>query len=280
MFPAPPILQSAAATLKSGLLQRWNATPPVTRQPCLDHHNVALHLGGAKRICRDGGGRRYVVDVELGDLSVVPSGASFSWTTQGPIDFAHLYVEPRRLDRVIIEEFDRDPAGVVLQDSVGRHDPPLRMLYEAIMEEIASPGPFSKVCIETLYQAFLVRLLCWHSRLSESSVRPAHALAPYRLRRVTAHIEQNLGGDLDLSTLALVAGLSQFHFSRAFHLATGMAPHAFIVHRRIEEAKRLLRARQLGIKEVAKACGFSDGPQFATSFKKATGQTPSSYRGG
>lgn len=280
LFPVRPVLESGRAILKDGLLQRWTATDPTTRQPRLDHHNIALHLGGAKHVCREGEGCRTNVDVELGAVSVVPSGASFIWTTRGPVDFAHLYVEPKYLDRVIAEEFDRDPAAVALQDSVGRSDPLLRTLYEGIMDEIAAPGPLGKVCVGALYHAFLVRLLCSHSNLSKATARARHALAPYRLRRVTDYIKQNLPEEIALTTLAQVAGLSRFHFSRAFRQATGMAPHAFIVHLRILEAKRLLRERKLTIAEVASACGFNDSAQFATSFRKATGQSPSSYRGG
>jgi AraC family transcriptional regulator len=250
----------------------------VTRQPRLDHHNVALHLGGAKRVCRVGEGGRITVDVEVGALSIVPSGAMFTWTTQGPVDFAHLYVEPNRLDTVIIEVFDRNPASAALRDCVGHSDPLARELYEAITGELAYPSAASKICIETFYQALLVRLLCTHSNLPANSARVRYALAPYRLRRVTDYIRENLAGDLDLSSLASTAGLSRFHFSRAFRIATGMSPHVFIVGLRIEEAKRLLRLRRSSITKVAKECGFRDGAQFAAAFRKSTGQSPTSYR--
>lgn len=277
-FPSRPVLQSDSATFQDGLLQRWNDTAKVTCQPPLDHHNVALHLGGDKRVSRAGEGHRRVADVGSGAMSVVPSGATFSWTTEGPIDFAHLYIAPKRLDEVVAEEFDRDPAAVFLQDSLGCTDPRLYVLYEALMEEIRSPGPAAGVCIESLYQALLVRVLISHSNLPDSSARAVYALAPYRLRRVTDYIQQNLGGELDLGVLAHVAGLSRFHFSRTFRRATGMAPHSFIVQRRIAEAKRLLRARRLGIAAVARACGFSDSARFATSFRKVTGKSPTEYR--
>jgi AraC family transcriptional regulator len=276
-FSAPPVLASNGTTLKGGLLQHWVGTSPQTRQPRLDHHNVALHLGGAKRVSRDGEGRRYTVDVDPGALSVVPCGASYTWTTRGPVDFAHLYIEPRRLARVVVEEFDRDPGAVVLQESVGRSDPLLHRLYESMLDEIAEPGPSSSVCIESLYRAFLVRLLSTHSNLSDAR-RARYVLAPWRVRRVTDYVEENLGDELDLEILARAAGLSRYHFSRSFQRATGMAPCTFITRRRIEEAKRLLRERQLSIAEVAMKCGFASARQLSTSFRKSTGQSPSQYR--
>ena len=229
-------------------------------------------------MCRAGEGGRITVDVEVGALSIVPSGATFTWTTQGPVDFAHLYVERNRLATVIIEEFDRNPDSAALQDCVGHSDPLARELYEGITRELAYPTPASKISIETFYQALLVRLLCTHSTLPANAARARHALAPYRLRRVTDYVRENLAGDLDLASLANMAGLSRFHFSRAFRNATGMSPHVFVVRLRVEEAKRLLRSRRGSIAEVAEKCGFRDGSQFATAFRKSTGQSPSSYR--
>lgn len=277
-FPVRPILESDAAILKGGLLQRWTGTPAVNPQPRLDHHNLTLHLGGPKRVCRDGEGPRRNVDVELGALTFVPSGAAFTWATQGPSDFAYFFLDQKQLRQAIMAEFDRDPDAIRLQDSVGKSDPLLWRLYESILEEIRCPGPVSKISIETNYDALLVRLLCTHSNLSDSTVSRGYALAPYRLRRVKDYVQSNLEADLELSELAEVAGLSRFHFCRAFHRATGMAPHAFVVNVRIEEAKRLLRSGELSIGTIAKRCGFSTGAQFATSFKKSTGETPSSYR--
>jgi AraC family transcriptional regulator len=264
--------------LAGGLLQRWTGTAPENRQPRLDHHNVCLHLGGPKRVCRNGEGETRTVEIGPGAITVVPIGSSFCWNTEGTIDFAFLFVEPRRLSRIVVEEFDRDPDTAALQDSVGVEDPLLGPLLSAMTEEIAAPGPFNRPLMESLYQAVLVRLLCTHSRLPERAVRARYTLAPFRLRRVLHRIESDLGGVLDLDAMAAAAGLSRYHFSRAFRQATGVGPCAFVLHRRIEEAKRLLDTTTMSIADVAKRCGLGEAMHFSTAFRKQTGQSPSSWR--
>jgi hypothetical protein len=61
-----------------------------------------------------------------------------------------------------------------------------------------------------------------------------------KLRRVTAYIESNLHRKLRLTDLGAVAHMSPYHFARLFNSATGVSPHRFVVHRRIEAADRRL----------------------------------------
>ena len=277
-FSVPPVASSTPALLANGLLQHWIGTPSENKQPRLDHHNVCLHLGGAKRVHRSGEGRVRVVEIEQGAVTVVPAGASFRWNTEGPVDFAFLFVEPTRLSRVIVQEFDRDPDAMALHDCVGLRDPFMCNLLTAMTQEITNPGAFSSTWIESLYHAVLVRLVCANSSLPDRAIRARYTLAPFRLRRVMNRIETDLSGDLDLESMAAAAGLSRYHFSRAFRQATGFGPCAFVLRRRIEEAKRLLETTTMSIADVAERCGFGDAAHFSTTFRKQTGQTPTAWR--
>lgn len=99
-----------------------------------------------------------------------------------------------------------------------------------------------------------------------------------RLNRVMAFVDANLGLDLCVPTLATVAGMSPYYFCRAFKQSTGITPHRYVLHRRMEQAKRLLEQNQAHLLEIAQAVGFADQSQFTRVFHKMVGITPSHYR--
>ncbi len=69
---------------------------------------------------------------------------------------------------------------------------------------------------------------------------PAAGLTPFALKRVREYVASHLAGTIRLQQLAALAGLSPFHFSRAFKASTGLSPHAYVLHCRVSESKRLL----------------------------------------
>ena len=274
----PPAVCSDVAGWRSGLLRRWTSVPGAIRQPPIDHHYVVLHLGGPKQVTRTGEGRTVRAQVAEGALTLVPAGTRYDWSTVGPIDFAHLYVHPSRLNSFIASRFDRDPAAVTLDEQVGFEDPLLAILIREMLDQVSRPGAGSGAYLDCMLDLAVAHLAHRHSTLSGVTPPARHALAPARLRRVLSFAEQRLAEPLALADLAKVAGLSRFHFSRAFRNATGEPPLAYLTRQRVEAAKRLLRETDLPMTEVARRSGHTSPSQFATSFRRRTGQTPSHFR--
>jgi|SRR5882672_10385946 len=108
----------------------------------------------------------------------------------------------------------------------------------------------------------------------------AGGLPESKLRRVTAYIKGNLQRDLPLRELAAVTHMSPFHFARLFKRATGVSPHRFVLHRRIDAATALLTESDASITSIAHSVGFRTPSHFATTVRRFTGRTPSAYRGG
>lgn len=272
-----PLVDVAVGRSAQTRLRRWQGTDPDVDQPALDVHYIVVHLGGAKRVRRTGEGASLVSEVASGAITIVPEGAAYAWNTQGPIDYAHFYLSPAALAHAAETIFDRDGRGVAPIERVGHDDPVLRGLFQAMLDEAASPSG-EALYVETLSEAFIGRLLRDHSDLPTSGRRARYALAPRRLAEVVGFIEANLAGELTLDDLAAVAKLSRYYFSRAFTRATGLSPHAFVVGRRLDAAKALLRTTSLPIEDVARRCGFRGASHFAARFRRAMGVSPSDYR--
>jgi AraC-like DNA-binding protein len=98
------------------------------------------------------------------------------------------------------------------------------------------------------------------------------------VRRVREYIEAHLSENIDLPTLAALAGLSVFHFARQFKHSTGITPHAYLVTRRIERARELLARSDRTITEIALMTGFADQSHFARQFRQIVGMTPRAFR--
>ena len=78
--------------------------------------------------------------------------------------------------------------------------------------------------------------------------------------------------------MAAIARLSAYHFARQFKAATGLPPHQYVIARRVERARELLRAGDLPLAEVAVSAGFSDQSQLTHHFRRLVGVTPGRFR--
>ena len=103
-------------------------------------------------------------------------------------------------------------------------------------------------------------------------------LAPWRLRRVLAHIEANLGTPMRNKDLATIARLSEYRFNVAFRTSLGEAPHGYIIRRRVECAQGLMLSTEKPLTEIALDCGMSDQAHFSRIFRKIVGESPSAWR--
>jgi AraC family transcriptional regulator len=107
--------------------------------------------------------------------------------------------------------------------------------------------------------------------------------APQRLSRrrmdqVAGFIEAGLTRRLNLNDLARVAALSPFHFARCFKATTGLAPHQYVLARRIELAKRLVMTTNRPVVDVAWSVGYENISHFRRQFAAQVGVVPGVLR--
>jgi AraC-like DNA-binding protein len=98
------------------------------------------------------------------------------------------------------------------------------------------------------------------------------------LLRVRDLIDRAYASPLDVPALARSAHVSEAHFSRSFRAAFGQTPHQYLLSRRMERAKALLRRAELSVTDVCVAVGFSSLGSFSTQFRRFVGVSPTTYR--
>jgi transcriptional regulator GlxA family with amidase domain len=98
------------------------------------------------------------------------------------------------------------------------------------------------------------------------------------LRLARDRMDREYSQPLDVPALARTASMSPAHFSRRFREAYSETPYSYLMTRRIERAKALLRQGDLNVTEVCFAVGCSSLGSFSSRFTEIVGETPSAYR--
>jgi AraC-like DNA-binding protein len=99
-----------------------------------------------------------------------------------------------------------------------------------------------------------------------------------RVKTALAWIDEHLGENISVGTVARVVGLGTRHFNGLFLKETGSTLHQHIARRRLQRAKILLLRKHETVLFIATELGFPSSQYFATAFKKQTGLTPNAYR--
>jgi len=109
-------------------------------------------------------------------------------------------------------------------------------------------------------------------------VTPQELVNLVHLRRARDLMDRDYDRPLDVPQMARAALMSPAHFSRQFRTAFGETPYSYLMTRRIERAKALLRRGDLSVTEVCMAVGCTSLGSFSSRFTELVGETPSDYR--
>ena len=159
-----------------------------------------------------------------------------------------------------------------------QRDPLIAHALETLWQELGRRDPAARLFSDSIVAAIVIRL----ARLGASRTQAQQhrgGLAPQQSARVIDHMQAHLDRPVTLRELAALAGLSPWHFARAFHQSHGAPPHRYLTRLRIQRAQELLRHSNLPVGRIAIAVGYSP-QQLARHFRAATGVAPSEYRRG
>jgi AraC family transcriptional regulator len=170
-----------------------------------------------------------------------------------------------------------DGGSVRLEPRYTLADPLVSQLVSTLAGEMAD-GVLDHILAEAVSTALAARLIRCFVDPSALAPTPANGLSGERLSRVRDYIEAHLADRLSLDRIADVACLSPYHFSRSFKQAIGVGPHRYVVQRRLERAKTLMRSTNHPLCLIAQEAGFTDQSHLISVFRREIGVTPGRFR--
>ena len=209
-----------------------------------------------------------------GAVCIFPQGQSSEWEVNGPLTMMHLYLPDEELRRCYSEMMDRDGRQIALADVTYAKPEGLIVPFSRLFGETCAGNALGA---EEAMVDLIAEVLSQKRFHGEQVKAIRGGLSMPVKRKLTDFIEDNLDEAIRLRDLANIADLSEFHLQRSFKQTCGVSPSLFVAHRRVEQAKMLMRAGE-PLVQVADACGFSSQSHFTRSFKAGTGMTPTAFR--
>jgi AraC family transcriptional regulator len=214
-----------------------------------------------------------------GSVAIIPAGSATRGLWRGTSEAVHVLLDLRLIARVAADACDIDPDRVELPRVYDLDHPQLRDTILAADAELTSGAGGGRLVGESLANLLAVHLIRHAASLGEAPPRPRGGLPRRKLRAALEYIEDHLDSELTLDDLAAVAHLSPYHFARLFKASTGLPPHRYVIARRVERAKQLIRGGDgLSLAQVAARSGFWDQGHFSRHFKRLVGVTPKRFR--
>jgi AraC family transcriptional regulator len=213
-----------------------------------------------------------------------PPGATFLFPlSRNPVpefhtsfDILRFYISQASLDELSFDRGLRRAAG--LNDCLGLPDPVMHGLATALLDPVEHANERSALFVDHIALAFHAHVTDVYGNSAARAHPLSGGLSPWQLRHALDFMVARLGDDPTIAQLAEECGLSSGYFARAFRRTMGLAPHQWLMRKRIERAKELLLIEGLGLADVGVACGFVDQSHFTRVFAKHNGCTPGQWR--
>ena len=164
-------------------------------------------------------------------------------------------------------------------------DPTILNIAQLFKAEVVKSGAAEEIYVESLRNLLAIHLIRNYSSIGRTNldkqlVKTASPLDTLQVKQLQDFIEENLDQKISIAQLAAIVHLSQFHFARAFKESVGTTPYRYLVQRRIERAKTLLKVTRLSVLEISIRVGYINLSHFTKQFRRYVGVTPTAYRKG
>src|SRR5262249_35648728 len=149
----------------------------------------------------------------------------------------------------LVVAFERLSDQICAKDSISDL---MREIWHNSAEET---GWLGELFCDSASLTFVTHLLSEELRFDPQVKRGG--LAPHQMRLLIEFMSSRLSDKVKISELANLAGLSEYHFIRAFRRETGVTPYRYVLRMRVNRASELLRQHpRKSIDEIARLCGF------------------------
>lgn len=226
-----------------------------------DEYGIGLMVAGAQR---SWSGRGHV-EASAGDLITVNPGEVHDGMAIGDSrKWVMLYLDPRKVSAIAADIHEGKRAETEFINPVFRS--------AAAAQRFALAYATHESGHDDAIDEQLILLLAG----TLGDAKAPEARAPSRIGQIKERIDDDPAGYHPLDELAQISGVSRFQTLRGFSALTGLTPHAYIIQRRLELAKSLIRSG-VGLADAGCEAGFADQSHFHRAFVRRFGMTPGAY---
>jgi AraC family transcriptional regulator len=263
----PTMLAAGSASGENGVsIYRTRFQGGVHFTSAARQHLICFQLSPELRIERRLAGRALRYPSPAGSLSICPAGMNCAADGEQTFDSVLVAVDPSRLALAAAEHsaLEARPSGCL-----SGYDQALLDLAYDLVSESANNYRNGPLFWNDVANRFIDGLIARHTK--EPQIRVRGTLGKHVLERLRDYIVAHLDEQIEVATLANMAGRSPFHFTRVFAQSVGLTPHRYIVHLRLQRAIELVREGRSGLADIAAATGFADQSHLSRWVRRAHG---------
>ncbi len=277
ILPSTPNLSSHQAGWENFFLAYYHQHPGCeSPQSTFQQHALEIIDPGCEswhERCLDD---RHLADrLQGGETCFCPADITHWTRWEQPISFTVITFELDLFTRISQQMYDRDCLELKPQWQI--FDPTIQAIVQALKADLVAKCPAGRLYGESFGTSLAVHLVKNFSVVIPKS-NYYEAFSRKKQKEVLDFIEANLDADIPLEDLAHIAGISKFYFCRLFKQSMQIPPHQYIIRRRIERAKQLLKHSNLTTVEIALSCGFAHQSHLSRHFRRIVGISPQKFR--
>ena len=253
--------------------QRHPSTLP--QNPCSQHLlKIFLSEGDIKGSLN---GQERIEHISPGDVAIIPADTDYHASLSDEIEFILLTLQPDLFKDLVRNKFDSNNVEILPQFAVD--DPLIAGIAMTLKNQLESDRDSCSDYARTLGKAIAVHIFKKYSKPSTAIDSSYKNAVEKKLQVALEYIKQNLDEKLTLDSIAKQVNLSKYYLCRLFTKYLDISPHQYIIQKRIDKSKRLLKQElSLQIVEIAFDCGFASHSHFNRQFNKNVGISPRDYR--
>jgi AraC family transcriptional regulator len=239
---------------------------------------IVHYCRGETPMDRQFDGRWTRTTCDPGHFSLLSRAADSHWHWTEDVEVSHVYLTDELMCRVASDMQGKAVAEVQLSDVLRGSDPIVGHIAGEVTREAMQQGIGGPLYAEALSVQLAVHLLRTYATCKFKPPGDACRLSDREIHLLEDYVDAHLHHSITLEDMARALGRGVWTLNRHLQRTLHASAYAFVVERRIQRARHLLRVGDLSLKEIAAAAGFSDQAHMTRMFRAKLGMTPGQYR--
>lgn len=254
---------------------RLNPNPDYFPSPSTANDFLVLVLDGSVHMQGDFPDRGFYREhFTPGSLILVPRNSESDARWDASARALFLEIPRHTMINLAASAAHNDPERIEMRPILNFYDPLLYQLGIALSNELQNASLLGSLYVESIVRTAALHLLRNHSNASIIASVHRGQFTAGQLRVVNEYIYAHLHQKISLSDLATCIHVSVSHFERMFRATLHRPPYRYVLERRIEKAKILLRLGTVSLADVSAECGFANQSHFTKHFTRFVGVSP------